>query len=149
MDHADVLGIGQQCPGVRRDELVVVDVDHADLRIDPVGDLVDVVLGRQAGADVDDLPDAGFDDVLDDPTDHLATRSGGVPQLRSDLQGGLGGGPIGLEVVLATQVVVEDARGAGDPRIDAGAHSSIIARSASLVAAGSSAWTASELIIVV
>ncbi len=38
--------------------MVVVHVDHAGLRVCGLGDLVDVALGGQAGADVQELVDA-------------------------------------------------------------------------------------------
>ena len=51
-------GAGQQGPGVGQHQGVVVDVDDAGLRRYPLRDLVGVVRGRQAGADVEELPDA-------------------------------------------------------------------------------------------
>ena len=53
-------GAGQQRPGVGEDQRVVVDVDDPGVGGDPLGDLVGVVRGGQAGADVEELPDAGL-----------------------------------------------------------------------------------------
>jgi len=50
----------QQRTGVGQDHRIVVHVDHVGLRRDRLGDLVGVVRGRDAGADVEELPDAGL-----------------------------------------------------------------------------------------
>jgi hypothetical protein len=50
----------QQEVSVRQDDRVVVDVDDARVRCCPLGDGVDVVAVRDAGADVEELPDASF-----------------------------------------------------------------------------------------
>jgi hypothetical protein len=49
---------GEQRAGVNHDQRVVVDVDHPGLRRYALGDFVGVVGGRQARADVQELPDA-------------------------------------------------------------------------------------------
>jgi len=49
---------GEQRAGVHQHQRVVVDVDDAGLGRDGLGDLVGVVGGRQAGADVLELADA-------------------------------------------------------------------------------------------
>ncbi|GGT59709.1 hypothetical protein GCM10010256_16100 [Streptomyces coeruleorubidus] len=48
----------QQRLGVPEDDRIVVRVHHPGLRDDPLDDLVEVRLGRNAGADVEELPDA-------------------------------------------------------------------------------------------
>src|SRR5690606_14578101 len=45
---------------VGHDDRVVVDVDHAHGRVDRLGDLVGVVRGGDAGADVEELPHTGL-----------------------------------------------------------------------------------------
>ena len=46
--------------GVQQDDGVVIDVDNARVRCRRVHDLVRVVRGRDAGADIEELPDAGL-----------------------------------------------------------------------------------------
>ena len=53
-------GADQQRAGVAQDDRVVVDVDDPGLRRDRLGDLVDVAAGRHAGADVEELTQAGL-----------------------------------------------------------------------------------------
>jgi len=57
LDRRDRVGVGQQRPAVGDRHRVVVDVDDPGGRSDRQGDLVDVALGGQAGADVEELPD--------------------------------------------------------------------------------------------
>jgi hypothetical protein len=45
---------------VRAHNRIVVDVDHVHRRVDFVRDLADIALGRQAGADVQQLSDTGL-----------------------------------------------------------------------------------------
>jgi hypothetical protein len=52
----------QDEPTVPDRDVVMVDVDHARPRRGLLGDLVDVLLGRDAGADVEELADAGLAD---------------------------------------------------------------------------------------
>jgi hypothetical protein len=51
-------GADEQDAGVDQDEGVFIDVDDPGLRDQPLGDLVGVVGGGQAGADVEELADA-------------------------------------------------------------------------------------------
>jgi len=55
-------GVGQQCPAVADHDWVVVHLHHPQLSAtgDGLGDLVDVGLGRQARADVEELADPGL-----------------------------------------------------------------------------------------
>ena len=59
-DDCRVRVLGEQCPAVREHDRVIVDVDDPCLRVDGGGDLVGVLHGRQARADVDELVDAAF-----------------------------------------------------------------------------------------
>ena len=43
---------------MRHDRRIMVDIDDARIRIDRTGHLMDAPIGRQAGADVEELPDA-------------------------------------------------------------------------------------------
>jgi hypothetical protein len=60
------LVVGEQRLGVGEHDGVVVEVDHAGGRVDPVGDLVHVLRGRQPGADVQELPQASLADQVPD-----------------------------------------------------------------------------------
>ena len=104
----------QQRAGVGQHHRVVVDVDHAAAGRDVLRDLVGVVRGRDAGADVEELADAR----LPGQVTHRAGQEGAVGADRVDdvrigLDRLLAGRPVGGEVVLAAQPVVVDA---GDMR---------------------------------
>ena len=58
--HDDLVAGGEQRPDVRRDHGIVIDVDHPRVGRHPLGQLVHVGLGRQAAAEVKELPDTGF-----------------------------------------------------------------------------------------
>jgi hypothetical protein len=76
-----------------------------------------VVVGRHAGADVEELADAGLgDQVARGAGQEGAVGPGGGDNVRVDPHGLLGGFPVRGEVVLAAQQVVVDP---GDVR-DAG-----------------------------
>ena len=89
------------------DDRVVVDVDDAGGRVEALGYLVDIFGGRQARADVNELPDAGlFDQVPDHPAEDRALGpdaelDGG--QRRDDL---ITERPVGGEIVFAAEKVV-------------------------------------------
>jgi hypothetical protein len=53
-------GIAQQGLRVPQDDRVVVDVDHAGIRGDALRHLVRVAGGRDAGADIQELPEGGL-----------------------------------------------------------------------------------------
>src|SRR5690606_32810703 len=110
-DDGGLVVDGQQRAGVGEHDGVVVDVDDPHAGVDGPGDLVDVVLARQAGADVEDLPDPG----LAHQVGHAAAQEGAVvpgdlPDLGDHGAHGVGGPPVDLEVVLAAEQVVVDAR---------------------------------------
>jgi len=56
-----MIAAGQQRPGVKQDDGIVVNVDNAGVRRRRKHDLVRVVGSRDAGADVEKLPDPGLD----------------------------------------------------------------------------------------
>lgn len=103
---------GEQGTRVSENHRVVVDVHDPRVRDDPLGDLVDVLLRRQPGADVQELADALFpgqrghgapQEVAVVPDVEVAARIGG--------ERGSCGGPVDLVVVLAAEEDVVDARG--------------------------------------
>jgi hypothetical protein len=102
----------EQRPRVHQHHRIVVDIHDAAVRCDRLGHLVGVVRGRQPGADVEELPDAGVrGQVPHGPAEELAVGAGGQPQVRHEHEGLLGRLAIGGEVVLpAEQVVPEPGR---------------------------------------
>src|SRR5262249_11996996 len=93
----------------------VVRVDHARTGGDVLGDLVDVVLGGDSGADVEELADAG----LAGQEPHGAPEEGpvgahGRTEVGVEGDDRAGDVAIGLEVVVAAQPVVVDT---GDVRL--------------------------------
>ena len=67
--------VGQQRGGVRDHHRVVVQVDDAGILVEALGDLVHVLHGGQAGADVEQLGNALVaDHVTDDASEHVALR---------------------------------------------------------------------------
>src|SRR5580704_16917183 len=104
-------GAGEQRPGVRRDDRVVIDVDDAGSGRDGLGHLVNVVVGRHAGADVEELADAGLADQVTRGADaEGSVGPGGGDDVRVDPHGLLGGLAVRGEIVLAAQQVVVDPR---------------------------------------
>ncbi len=103
---------GEQRAGVGEHQRVVVDVDDAGFRGQPLGDLVGVVGGRQARADVEELAYALLlDQVPHGAREELAAGARLVQLLgvvREELVARLA---VGLEVVLAAQPVVPDPGG--------------------------------------
>ncbi len=96
---------------MREHDRVVVHVDHPGARRGPVRDLVHVVGGGQARADVEQLPDAGLaDQVAHYPAEH------GPLRLHADLDFGQPGhdlvahSAVGGKVVPAAKQIVVDAR---------------------------------------
>jgi hypothetical protein len=102
-------GALQQGLGMQQHDGVVVDVDDPAVRRLALGDLVGVVRGRDAGADVEELPDAGLPgQVPHRPGQELAVGLHRLRQLRIRLQGQLARLAVGGEVVLAAEPVVVD-----------------------------------------
>jgi hypothetical protein len=113
--------VGQQGDGVRDHHRVVVQVDHPDVRVEPLAYLMDVLHGGQAGADVQQLGHALVaDHVADDAGEHLPL------QLRARPGRGHGGDnpvalrPVDREVVPPAKQVVVHARGIGARCVDLG-----------------------------
>ena len=97
---------------------VVVHVDHARIRGVPQGHLVDVLLGGQAGADVEELPDALLGHVLHGADQEAPVRLGPLFEVGGEPQQVLRRLTVGGEVVLAAEQVVVDAGRAGHGRVD-------------------------------
>ena len=99
--------VGEQRPGVRQHHGVVVQVYDAGLRVDSLGDLVDVVRGRQARADIKQLRDAGLaDQVAHHPAEHGALRLHADLDLRERGDDLVAERAIGREIVFAAEQVV-------------------------------------------
>jgi UDP-N-acetylmuramoyl-tripeptide--D-alanyl-D-alanine ligase len=105
--HGDHSGApGEQAAGVRDHHRVVVHVGHPGLRVSVPGDVVRVQRGRQAGPDVDELPDAAARHVADGPAEELPVLPGHLCRERVDRQHLLRQLPVGREVLLAAQPVI-------------------------------------------
>src|SRR4029450_992580 len=111
---------GQQGPAVGHTHRVDVDVDHPGLGSGRLGDLVDVALGGQAAAEVDELPDPGVGEGLDGPAQELPVVLDHVAGDRGDGQYLVGDLAVGREVVLAAEEVVVDARRVRHAGVDPG-----------------------------
>ena len=117
-DGDAAVGLGEQGIGMRDDDRVVVDVGDASPVADLPGYLVDRTLGRQADADVQELADPRVrGQVADGQPQELAIGHGLGPGGRDEPDDLLGGYPVGLEVVLAAQVVVIHPRDVGNGRV--------------------------------
>jgi alditol oxidase len=112
----DVLGgprvaAGEQRAGVGEHDRVVVHVHHTGLRRDRLGDLVGVARRRDAGADVEELPDPRLGgEVADDAAEERPVGPRGERPLGVDLECHLGLGPVGGVIVLAAKQVVVNPR---------------------------------------
>ena len=99
--------------------MVVVDVDHAGIRGDALRHLVRVAGGRDAGADIQELPDGGLGgQVPGRPAEEGPVGAHPVAQPGRRGQHALGRLPVGGEVILAAQPVVVDAGLVGVPGIE-------------------------------
>jgi hypothetical protein len=99
--------VGEQRPGVGKNDRVIVDVDHPAPRVDPFCDFVDIVSRGESRADVNELPDAClFDQVTDHPAEQCPLRP------HADLNGGkrfdnpVAQGAVGSEIVFSAKKVV-------------------------------------------
>ena len=102
-------GAGEQRAGVRQHDGVVVHVDHPALGGDGLGDLVAVGRGRDAGPDVEELPDPRLGGQVADRAGHEGTVGAHrVDQVRIGLQRRVAGRPVHRVVVLAAEPVIVD-----------------------------------------
>jgi hypothetical protein len=96
---------------VRQHDRVVVDVDDAGFGRNRLSDLMGVVLRRQPGTDIKELPDPGLlREVAHRGGEKRPVRPNAGQDVRVDLERGLCGLPVGGEVILAAQPVVLDTR---------------------------------------
>jgi hypothetical protein len=108
---------------MRQDDGVVVGVDHAAVGRDALRHLMGVVRRRQAGADVEELADAGLGgQVTDGPAEERAVGPHVGRDPRPDGNDLLGGFPVGGEIVLAAQPVVVDPGRVGHAGVDPARH---------------------------
>ena len=110
---------GQQGPGVRQHDRVVVHVDHPGFRRDALRDLVHVAGAGQAGADVQELPDPGLGgQVPHGPVEERPVLPGGGAHRGPGAQHLAGRLPVGREVVFPAQEVVVDPGGMRPGHVD-------------------------------
>jgi hypothetical protein len=107
--HALGSRVDQQHPRVRQHDRIVVDVHDPRLRRDRLGDLVGVLHGGQAGADVEELANPGFPGQEPHDANEKLSRLLGHSDHVEELQRGVTGVPVGLVVVLTSHPVVPDA----------------------------------------
>jgi len=111
----------QQRASVRQDERIVVGVHNAAGGRDPLGDLMGVTGARQAGANVEKLPDTRFaGQVADRAREELPVLPGGDACHRQSLQGEFGGRAIDREVVLAAEKIIIHPRRMRPGDVDSG-----------------------------
>ena len=111
-------GADQQRASMAQHDRVVVDVDDPGLGCDRLGHLVDVAAGRHAGADVEELTQAGLaGQVADGTGQERPVGPGGGHHGRVDQHRLLGRFPVRGEVVLAAEQVVVDPRDVRDARV--------------------------------
>lgn len=136
LDDRGLAVVGQQGTGVRQDRRVVIDVDDPGVGGVPQCHLVHVLLGRQPGADVEELPDPGLGQGAHGPDQEGPVAERGPLDVRArlpaELDDLLGGDPVGLVVVLAAQVVVVHPGDARNGRIDPGRHLAVPAHAQAL-----------------
>src|SRR5690606_40665984 len=80
----DLVAAVEHRPGVHHDDRVDVDVDHPAGAQDAVGHLVHGALAGQAGADIEELADAGLGQVAYGPAQEGAVGPGGDSRLRHE-----------------------------------------------------------------
>jgi hypothetical protein len=111
---------GQERPGMEQDDGIVIDVDNARVRRCRKHDLVRIVGGRDACADVEKLPDPGLGGQESGrPGEERAVGPDRLDDSRVGGDNGVAGRPVGGEIVLAAEPVVMHARTMRDARIDA------------------------------
>ena len=115
--HRDLVAGGEQRLAVGRHHGIVVYVDHAYPRHDPLGQLVHVGLGRKAAAEVEKLPDSALGgEIPDHPAEKRPVVARYCPDVRNRVQELPGRIPVGAEIVFpAEQVIINpgDIRRAG------------------------------------
>jgi hypothetical protein len=118
--HGGVVVGGEDRATVREDDRVDVDVDDPRVGGDLLRDLVGVPGRRQAGPDVDELPDPLPGHVPHGTPQERAVLLGELTDLGHRLGDALDGLPVDPVVVLAPEVVVIHPGHAGPGGVDAG-----------------------------
>ena len=113
-------GAGQERAGVGQDDRVVVDIHHPRVRPDGRGDLMGVLRGGQARADVQELPHPGTGHETDRAAEERPVGPGHLHDARMHRAHMLSGRLVDPEVVLAAQPVVPHPRVVSDARVDVG-----------------------------
>jgi hypothetical protein len=122
-------GAGQQRAGMHQHERVVVHVDDPRLRRYLLSDLVSVVGGRQAGADVEELPDPGLAGQVTDRADQeTALHMGDIGDVGKHPQDHVADLAVGREVILAAQQVIPDPGRVRDASVKLGRRDSLALR---------------------
>ena len=105
---------------MEQDDGIVIDVDNARVRRRRKHDLVRIVSGRDAGADVEKLPDPGLGGQESGrPGEERPVGPHRLDDSRVGGDNGVAGRPVSGEIVLAAEPVVMHARTMRDARIDA------------------------------
>lgn len=120
LDGGDAGGVGQQHLGVPADHGVVVHVDHPAGGVHRADGLVDAGRGGDAGAEIDELPDAPLGQMTDRLDLEPAVGPGHEAGVGGDREQLLGHGAVDRQVVLASEEVVVHPGRTRYPRVDAG-----------------------------
>jgi hypothetical protein len=104
---------------VGQHERVVVYIDNAGLRRDPLSNLVGVVDRRQAGADIEELMDSHLTGKVRHGTDEKSSAlAGSIHDSRKELANPVTGLAVDSVVVLTAQPVVPDPGRVWHPSVD-------------------------------
>jgi hypothetical protein len=112
--------VGEQCPAVRYGHRVDVDVDDPAVRVGGEGHVVHVALGRDAGADVEELPYAERGQLAYRAAQEGAVGLEGGREVRVAGRDLAGEFPVRREVVGAADPVVVDPGDARGVDVDLG-----------------------------
>jgi hypothetical protein len=121
LDRERPLVVGQQRRRVRHHHRVVVQVNDAHVRVVALGDLMDVLRGGQARADIEQLGHPRVaDQVADRPGENIALHPHACLRGGHAGQDPLGQRPVDREIVTAAEQVVVNARTIRTGRVDLG-----------------------------
>jgi hypothetical protein len=120
LDGYGPLVVGKQCAGVGEHDGIVVDVDGPGIRLHRTGDLVDVLLRRQARADIKELSDALASDITDRTAEEGPVQPCPSRRVRCYRQKLADRVPVAGEILLATEQEVVHTGRIGHGRVKAG-----------------------------
>jgi hypothetical protein len=106
LDDDDLLRLGEQGVSVGNHDRIVVDIDDLRVRVDLVSDLMHVVLGRQAGPDVQELTDALLREKTNGPPQERPVFAHLLLGFWEYPKDALGSAAVSLEVLSTSQHVV-------------------------------------------